>query len=60
MLTVTASISIKAGKLVYAPSALRSKKLAEKALQLRFNTLHQLEEVFIRIDRPSIKSRSRK
>lgn len=41
---------MKAGNRVSALSALRSKKLAEKNLQQRSDTLHQLEEVFTRIE----------
>jgi len=49
-LTDIASSSVKAGNRVAALSALRSKKLAEKSLQQRSDTLHQLEEVFTRIE----------
>jgi charged multivesicular body protein 7 len=49
-LAATASSSVKAGNRVSALSALRSKKLAEKNLQQRSDTLHQLEEVYTRIE----------
>jgi charged multivesicular body protein 7 len=49
-LAATASSSVRAGNRISALSALRSKKLAEKNLQQRSDTLHQLEEVFTRIE----------
>jgi charged multivesicular body protein 7 len=49
-LAARASSSVKAGNRVSALSALRSKKLAEKNLQQRSDTLHQLEEVYTRIE----------
>ena len=45
-----ASTSVKTGNRISALSALRSKKLAEKTLQSRSDTLHQLEEVFTKIE----------
>ena len=45
-----AASSVKAGNKVSALAALRSKKLAEKNLQARSDTLHQLETVFSRIE----------
>jgi charged multivesicular body protein 7 len=49
-LQATAQSSVKAGNKISALSALRSKKLAEKTLQQRLDTLHQLEEVYIKIE----------
>ena len=49
-LAAKASSSVKAGNRVSALCALRSKKLAEKNLQQRSDTLHQLEEVYTRIE----------
>jgi charged multivesicular body protein 7 len=49
-LTARASSSVKAGNRVSALSALRSKKLAEKNLEQRSDTLHKLEEVYTRIE----------
>jgi charged multivesicular body protein 7 len=49
-LTARASSSVKAGNRISALSALRSKKLAEKNLEQRSNTLHKLEEVYTRIE----------
>lgn len=49
-LTAPASTSAKAGKRASALPAPCSKKFAEKTLQQRSDTLHQLEEVFIRIE----------
>jgi charged multivesicular body protein 7 len=49
-LQATAQSSVKAGNKISALSALRSKKLAEKTLQQRSDTLHQLEEVYIKIE----------
>jgi charged multivesicular body protein 7 len=47
-LTAAASSFVKAS--VSALSALRSKKLVEKNLQQRFDTPHQLEEVYTRVE----------
>jgi charged multivesicular body protein 7 len=49
-LQATAQASVKAGNKISALSALRFKKLAEKTLQQRSDTLHQLEEVYIKIE----------
>jgi charged multivesicular body protein 7 len=49
-LQATAQSSVKAGNRISALSALRSKKLAEKTLQQRSDTLHQLEEVYNKIE----------
>jgi charged multivesicular body protein 7 len=45
-----AQSAVKLGNKVSALSALRSKKLAEKTLQQRSDTLHQLEEVYTKIE----------
>ncbi|OAP62596.1 hypothetical protein AYL99_01823 [Fonsecaea erecta] len=45
-----ASGAVKSGNKVSALSALRSKKLAERALQQRLDTLHQLEEIYTKIE----------
>ncbi|KIW86514.1 hypothetical protein Z517_01912 [Fonsecaea pedrosoi CBS 271.37] len=44
-----ASTAVKTGNKASALSALRSKKLAERALQQRLDTLHQLEEIYTKI-----------
>ena len=49
-LQAAAQSSVKSGNKISALSALRSKKLAEKTLQQRSDTLHQLEEVYIKIE----------
>ena len=49
-LQTTAQTSVKAGNKASALSALRSKKLAEKSFESRSNTLHQLEEVYTKIE----------
>ncbi|KAK5264938.1 hypothetical protein LTR99_009144 [Exophiala xenobiotica] len=49
-LQATAHTSVKAGNKASALSALRSKKLAEGTLESRSNTLHQLEEVYTKIE----------
>ncbi|KIW59857.1 hypothetical protein PV05_00123 [Exophiala xenobiotica] len=49
-LQTTAQTSVKAGNKASALSALRSKKLAERSLESRSNTLHQLEEVYTKIE----------
>ena len=49
-LAARASSSVKTGNRVSALSALRSKKLAEKNLEQRSDTLHKLEEVYTRIE----------
>jgi charged multivesicular body protein 7 len=49
-LQATAHTSVKAGNKSSALSALRSKKLAERTLESRSNTLHQLEEVYTKIE----------
>ncbi|KAK7906161.1 hypothetical protein LTR67_000887 [Exophiala xenobiotica] len=49
-LQATAHTSVKAGNKASALSALRSKKLAERTLESRSNTLHQLEEVYTKIE----------
>ena len=49
-LQATAQSSVKAGNRISALSALRSKKLAEKTLQQRSDTLHQLEELYNKIE----------
>lgn len=49
-LQASAQSSVKSGNKIAALSALRSKKLAEKTLQQRSDTLHQLEEVYTRIE----------
>lgn len=49
-LQATAQSSVKIGNKISALSALRSKKLAEKTLQQRLDTLHQLEEVYLKIE----------
>jgi charged multivesicular body protein 7 len=49
-LQATAQTSVKAGNKASALSALRSKKLAERTLESRSNTLHQLEEVYTKIE----------
>ncbi|KAK5443308.1 hypothetical protein LTS15_010843 [Exophiala xenobiotica] len=49
-LQTTAHTSVKAGNKASALSALRSKKLAERSLESRSNTLHQLEEVYTKIE----------
>jgi charged multivesicular body protein 7 len=49
-LAARASASVKTGNRVSALSALRSKKLAEKNLEQRSDTLHKLEEVYTRIE----------
>ncbi len=46
----TAQSAVKSGNKISALSALRSKKLAEKSLQQRSDTLHQLEEVYTKIE----------
>lgn len=48
-----AQSAVKEGNKISALSALRSKKLAEKSLQQRSDTLHQLEEVYIEIESAS-------
>ncbi|KAH0847569.1 hypothetical protein FOPE_00798 [Fonsecaea pedrosoi] len=45
-----ASTAVKTGNKASALSALRSKKLAERALQQRIDTLHQLEEIYTKIE----------
>ncbi|KIX92386.1 uncharacterized protein Z520_11860 [Fonsecaea multimorphosa CBS 102226] len=45
-----ASAAVKSGNKPSALSALRSKKLAERALQQRLDTLHQLEEIYTKIE----------
>ncbi|KAL2429517.1 hypothetical protein ABEF95_005668 [Exophiala dermatitidis] len=45
----TAQQAVKAGNKTSALSALRSKKLAERSLQSRVDTIHQLEEVYGKI-----------
>ncbi|EXJ78875.1 hypothetical protein A1O1_09277 [Capronia coronata CBS 617.96] len=45
-----AQIAVKTGNKASALSALRSKKLAERSLQSRIDTLHQLEEVYTKIE----------
>lgn len=45
-----AQTSVKAGNKASALSALRSKKLADRGLQTRTDTLHQLEEVYVKIE----------
>ncbi|KAL2410764.1 hypothetical protein ABEF91_000936 [Exophiala dermatitidis] len=45
----SAQQAVKAGNKTSALSALRSKKLAERSLQSRVNTMHQLEEVYGKI-----------
>ncbi|KIW21506.1 hypothetical protein PV08_02086 [Exophiala spinifera] len=49
-LQATAQNAVKSGNRTIALSALRSKKLAEKSLESRANTLHQLEEVYTKIE----------
>ncbi|KAK6384469.1 hypothetical protein LTS17_002032 [Exophiala oligosperma] len=49
-LQTTAQNAVKANNRTGAMSALRSKKLAEKSLESRTNTLHQLEEVYTKIE----------
>lgn len=49
-LTATASTAIKSSNRISALSALRSKKLAEKNLKQRADTLSQLEEVYVKIE----------
>ena len=49
-LAARASSSVKTGNRVSALSALRSKKLAEKNLEQRSDSLHKLEEVYTRIE----------
>ena len=49
-LTQMAQSSVKAGNKVSALSALKSRKLAEKAFQQRSTTLHQLEEVYAKVE----------
>lgn len=46
----TAYLAVQSKNKTSALSALRSKKLAEKNLQSRISTLHQLEEVFAKIE----------
>lgn len=46
----TAQAAVKIGNKTSALSALRSKKLAERSLQSRIDTLHQLEEVYTKIE----------
>jgi len=49
-LTTSASTAIKASNRISALSALRSKKLAEKNLKSRADTLSQLEEIYTKIE----------
>lgn len=49
-LQTTAHSAVQAKNKTCALSALRSKKLAEKNLQSRIDTLHQLEDVFAKIE----------
>ncbi|KAL6248485.1 hypothetical protein RBB50_004740 [Rhinocladiella similis] len=49
-LQTTAQSAVKSGNRTSAMSALRSKKLAEKSLESRTNTLHQLEDVYTKIE----------
>jgi charged multivesicular body protein 7 len=49
-LTATASTEIKSSNRILALSALRSKKLAEKNLKQRADTLSQLEEIYTKIE----------
>lgn len=49
-LQTTAHSAVQAKNKTSALSALRSKKLAEKNLQSRIDTLHQLEDVFAKIE----------
>ncbi|KAL9109835.1 MAG: hypothetical protein Q9227_005538, partial [Pyrenula ochraceoflavens] len=46
----TATAAVKAGNKTSALSALKSKKLAERNFEQRSGTLHQLEEVFTKIE----------
>ncbi|EXJ84025.1 hypothetical protein A1O3_04692 [Capronia epimyces CBS 606.96] len=46
----SAQSAVKTGNKTSALSALRSKKLAERSLQSRIDTLHQLEEVYTKIE----------
>ncbi|ERF76461.1 hypothetical protein EPUS_06122 [Endocarpon pusillum Z07020] len=49
-LTITAFVAVKSSNRISALSALRSKKLAERNLKQRSDTLSQLEEVYTKIE----------
>lgn len=49
-LQAAAQTAVKAGNRASALSALRSKKLAEQSLQSRTDTLHQLEQVYAKLE----------
>ncbi|KIX08750.1 uncharacterized protein Z518_03407 [Rhinocladiella mackenziei CBS 650.93] len=49
-LQATAQMAVKAGNKTAALAALRSKKLTERTFQSRMDTLHQLEEVYAKIE----------